>query len=273
MRIVPVLPFCFIAASAAFIACGEPTTPVPPPAGSAIVKLLVADPDTGFWLGGSISLSSLVTGAVTEDGDTIPAPPVTWSIPAGFVRTGDLLTATREARGALVPSISAPASVSKTAAGTSHAGAVSASIQISSLDNLATRRWGYEYRCYSGKDAQGNLVTDSTWVTMYGGEISYDVTPWPGVFYAFVRPDSQRVIHAWAGGAVDTLINRNASQQILVQDTLATGLYLRGDTTGVAAQWTRRVSDSPVIYRLDAPGVCPSATWASGSAFELRESR
>ena len=43
-------------------ACGSDLPVVPQP--TTIVSLVVA-PDTGFWLGQSVPLSSLVTGAVT----------------------------------------------------------------------------------------------------------------------------------------------------------------------------------------------------------------
>jgi hypothetical protein len=121
-----------------------------------------------------------------------------------------------------------------------------------------------------GRDAGGALVVDSTAVAFYGGQITYTETRWAGVLYAYVRSDSQRVVQAWTGGSIDTLRYRGITT-ILVQDTLAVGLYISGsDTVAVNATWGRRISDEPPIYRLDGPGAwCPSSVWDSGTVLDL----
>lgn len=254
----------------------------------AIVKLLVADPDTGFWLGESLTLSSLIVGAVNSDGDTVAAPPVTWTIPAGFVRSGDSLKATREARGSLIVTAQ-PVSASADASFASEtAPQVSATIQASTITDLASREpWSSEQRCYNSPTAMRDVESppigiDSSIITRFNGTMAYSATDWADVFRATISVD-ELVLVFWKDGVVDTTFNRTAI--IAAQDTLAVAL---GSNIGSAAPWMRRVSDAPIVYRLDPPGVC-SGDWLGpdgiadneepgqpgyppdgGTAFELR---
>lgn len=246
-------------------ACGgDGTSPVTPSDPPAIVKLLVADPDTGFWLGSGLSLTGLVTGAVNEDGDTVAAPPLAWSVPVGFVRTGEQLTASREARGALTVT-----------------GSASAAIQLATVLDLR-RRWEASWRCYNSPVSIRGVENppiglDSIVVIEVGDSVTYAPKDWRDAheLRMWAHGSSQRF---WKDGVVDTA--HYVTNRPFVQDTsrLWLGVVKQADHPGLA-----RVSEAPLVYRQDPPGVC-SSDWVGpdgrhttthdtdgGTAFELRE--
>jgi hypothetical protein len=239
------------------MACKDPGAPPPPPP-PAIVKLLVADPDTGFWLGTAISLSGLVTGAVTEDGDTVAAPAVAWTIPAGFVRNGDLLTASREGRGALIASLAQP---QPTAGVLGSAANPITTIATAAMFDLRVYGWTVEWRCYDSPLSMRGVESppigvDSAIISATGDSLSYATTDWADV-HLLTLWDQELVIRFWKDGVVDTL--RNASAFSFVQDT--TRLWI-GTNRILSDPGLRRVSSDPLIYRLNPPGLCSS--WRGG---------
>jgi hypothetical protein len=241
------------------LACGkDPAGVTPPPPPPPIVKLIMA-PDTGFWRGGAIRLSSLVRGAVTSHGDTVAAPAVTWVLPAGFTRSGDSLLATREARGTLFASFGS---------------AVSDSTSTATMDDLSARgTWESEQRCYNSPNGHRGVEdppigVDSAIVTQSNGVLTYSDAHWgKGNFKAVITVDA-RQIRFWKDGVIDTVLGQTAI--VATQDTLVIAL---GSSIGPAAAWMKRVADAPLAYRLDAPGTCSSDWLGGGSAFILRASQ
>jgi len=240
-------------------ACGKDPVapPPPPPPPPAIVKLIMA-PDTGFWRGGALRLSGLVRAAVTDHGDTVAAPAVTWSIPAGFTKQGDSIMAPREARGTLRASFASATDSSVT----------------TSLDDLSARgTWSAEYRCYDSPNAMRNVENpptglDSSIVTISNGVLSYSDAHWGKDNFKGVIAVDERGISFWKDGVVDTVFNQTTI--VTTQDTLQLAL---GSNIGPAAPWMKRLSDAPLVYRLDPPGVCSSDWRGGGTAYELHASQ
>lgn len=244
-------------------ACSDSSGPPSQP--PVIVKLVVAS-DTGFWRGAGLQLSTLVTGAITAEGDTIAAQGVAWTVPSGFTQSGDDLTAIREARGALVATI----------------GPVTASIRAAALDDLSTAAgWSATWRCYNSTVHMRGIEhppigLDSIIGRQSNGAVTYTETRWSDVMQISMAVDEE-IIRFWKDGVTDTVHNRTAIPAM--QDTLSVAL---GTNVGPAARWMKRVAESPIMYRLDAPGTC-SGDWVGadgrhdaanpndgGTAFELR---
>jgi len=234
-------------------ACGkDPIAPPPPP---VIIKLIMAQ-DTGFWRGGAVRLSSLIRGAVTNHGDTVAAPAVTWTLPAGFTRQGDSVLATREVRGELRASFASAADSTATV----------------SVSDLSTRGpWVSESRCYNSPNGMRGVENppigvDSAIRTQSNGAAEYTTGDgmWSGEIKLRISIDEQ-VIRFWKDGVVDTVLSRTAI--VASQDTLQLAL---GSNIGPAVPWMKRTSDSPIVYRLESPGTCSSDWHGGGSAYELR---
>lgn len=227
-----------------------------PPAPPTIVSLVVADTNTGFWRSDSLALSTLITGAITDDGDTVDAPALTWTVPAGFHRSGDKLSATREARGQLVASAGGQVPT--------------VPLSVATMDDLSVRGpWSAEHRCYNSPLSHRGVEeppigVDSAIVSVSNGQLEYSETEWETVFKMTIAVD-ERVIRFWKDGVVDTVFNQTAI--VAMQDTLSVAL---GSNIGSASPWMKRTSESPMIYRLDPPGICGSAWEDGGTAFELR---
>lgn len=236
------------------IACsdsaGPPPLPPPPP---AIVKLIVTDSQPGFWRGDSLSLAQLVTRAIDAEGDTVAAPAVTWTVPDGFARAGNMVRATREARGPLVVSAT---------------GIPSISLTVASMDNLAERAgWSGGYTCYGGTwDA--TRTTDTVVYQFHEGSVHYSDAPWaPGTFQAEFRFDSVTTIAYLSDGSIATIGSRpnNGDRHNFQQDTLSLRLIASTDTVPM-----RRKIDSPAVYESHAP-ICRVGTgWKrDGTPWEL----
>lgn len=113
-----------------FAACGgdSPTGMEP---GGEIVDL-VLDADSITFVQGGVDLTESLYG-VTSEGDTVYNPDgVTFDLPAGFTRDGDVLRATREASGTVVAELNPADSVQMRA--------------VQHLDSLAP--WSFGLRCY-----------------------------------------------------------------------------------------------------------------------------
>jgi hypothetical protein len=243
----------WLAVMMALVACGDAVAPVQPPPPPAIVKLLVADPDTGFWLGESLSLSGLVTGAVTENGDTVPPPPLTWTIPAGFTRDGDRITATREARGALQVH-----------------GSGEAVIQLASTFDLSALSWAVAWRCYDAPNGRRDVEdppigVDSALIAATGDSLTYSTTDWADV-HALKLWVQEVVTRFWKDGVVDTA--RNATAYSFVQDT--TRLWF-GPNKQADAVALKLVTTTPLVYRMAPPGICSSDWRGGGTEFTVTE--
>lgn len=249
MRFVPGLLF----AVALLSACGRDSIAPPPP--PTIVKLLVADSAPGFWRGDSLALSALVTRAINSDGDTVPAPAITWTTPGGFVRTGAQLRATREARGQLVAS---------------SPGVPAAVVNVSALDDLTPRRWALEFRCYNSSVVMRGVESppigqDSVIRQQFNGTLSYTTGDWKDL-RATIQAD-RRVIRFWRDGVIDTVLGTSAIQ--IIQDTAKAAVYVTN------VENLRMVADTPRVYRaIWNPGHttwCDSGYLGGGSDFILRE--
>jgi hypothetical protein len=233
----------------ALAACGKDAVSPPPP---VIVKLIMA-PDTGFWRGNALRLLSLLRGAVTAAGDTIAAPAVTWSLPAGFIRQGDSVLATREARGALRASLESVTDSTATVA----------------MEDLSApgKVWRGEYRCFGGTwDA--TRTTDSVFYLFHEGSVFYSELPWKTATYqAVFRFDSVTTIAYLSDGSVVTTGTRpnNGERHIFQQDTLSLSVVAGADTIPM-----QRPVDLEDRYQAEAP-VCSTKTgWQrDGTMWEL----
>jgi len=231
------------------VGCGKEAIAPPPP---AIVKLIMVQ-DTGFWRGGAVRLSSLVRGAITDHGDTVAAPAVTWSLPAGFAKQGDSILATREARGGVRATLSGTVLDSTTAA---------------SMDDLSAngKLWTGGYRCYGGAwDA--TRTTDSVIYGFYQGAVFYSQAPWKGGLYqAEFRFDSVSEISYLSDGTVDTLALRpNGGERHYFQQDTGSLRFIASDADTIAMQ---RPIDTKYV---SATAVCTTASgWQKdGTPWEL----
>jgi len=235
----------------ALAACGDAAAPVnsQPP---AIVQLLVADPDTGFWRGSPLTLSGLISGAVNADGDTVAAPAVTWTVPAGFTRVGDQLGAEREARGTL----------------TATAGTLTANIAATAVSDLSTRTWRLDYRCYESTVHMRGIEDppigqDSIIRQYFDGSMAYKTSEWDDLRGEIAV--SRRFIRFWKDKVVDTTTGNVVIQ--IIQDTATAQVYVP------SVENLRMESDTPRVYR--ATWNQGHTTWcagyATGSDFLLSE--
>lgn len=244
MRFVPAVLLVLVAA------CHDVVTPPPPP---TIVQLLVADTAPGFWRGDSLALASLVVGAVNSDGDTVPAPAITWSEPSGFARTGGAIRAIREARGTLVAS---------------SPGVPSTTLQVAALTDLSARTWGSVKRCYSNPNSHRGVEEppigiDSALYSSGNGVLEYQNGDWKDL-RATLTVDFVSIVF-WKDGVVDTVRGSDVMQT--AQDTGAAKIYL------TSVENLRMEADSPRVYRAQW---LAGSTWCSGfvgggSDFILRE--
>jgi hypothetical protein len=237
----------------ALLACGKDAiSPPPPPPPPVIVKLIMA-PDTGFWRGNALRLAGLVRAAVTDRGDTVAAPAVTWTLPAGFVRQGDSVLATKEARGAL-------RAVMATAAD---------SVPTLAVNDLSVRTWTTESRCYNNpnsiRDIENPPIGQDS-VLRYGraGVVVYQVGDWKDR-RAMLTVDFMAV-RFWKDGLVDTLIHSAAYP--VTQDTARAAIAIPG------VENFKMEADSPRVYRAAWNG--GHSTWCSdyiggGTDFVLKE--
>jgi len=253
---VKTLKLIWLAVMMALVGCGTETVgpatiPPPPP---VIVKLIMAS-DTGFWRGNALRLSSLVRGAVNSDGDTVVAPAVTWTLPSGFVRQGDSVLSTREARGTLQASV----------------GAISAAMTTTVLTDLSEKTWRIEYRCYNSavhmRAVENPPIGQDSVIREYlDGALTYTTSQWDDLRGTIAA--TERVIRFWKDGMVDTTI-QSASTVQMVQDTAKAAVYVRN------VENLKMESDTPRVYR--AAWKYPNTTWCDsgyiggGSDFILRE--
>lgn len=254
------------------LACGDSPAelepePEPDP-DPVIVELLVAEPDTGFWLGEGLDLSTLVTGAVTEDGDTIPPPELTWTASAGFELGDDSVRASREARGILAASVPDPAT--SIAADLATAKTTSAEIQMATVTDLSLEGpWSSRQVCYDSpvamRDAEDPPIgLDSVRVIRSGGVAEYSETDWADVHRITVSSMNEEIVRWWKDGVADTV--SGITGEVVLQDTLAVAF---GTSIG-ADDWMTQISDDPVVYRLAPPGTCNGSDFqGGGTAFEL----
>jgi hypothetical protein len=229
-----------------------PASPPPPPPAPVIVKLVMAS-DTGFWRDEKISLSHLVRGAITDKGDTVAAPTVTWAIPAGFVRQGDSLRATKEARGELRAML----------------GSVTDSTTTTVMEDLSAggKVWQGTYRCYGGAwDATRG--TDTVIYHFQNGEVYYSVAPWKaGTFQAQFRFDSVTAIAYLSDATVDTIVYHAAGGEryLFQQDVLSLSVISSDDTIPM-----ERPFDAQKFYRSTAPICTTQKGWQrDGTPWEL----
>lgn len=234
-------------------ACGDDSRdPIQPPPPPTIVKLIMA-PDTGFWRGTALRLSSLVRAAVTDHGDTVAAPAVTWILPAGFVRQGDSVLATTEARGALRASF----------------GSAGDSTATLAVNDLSVRSWTTETRCYNNPNSMRGVENppigqDS--VLRYGssGVIAYQAGDWKDRRATLTV--SFLAIRFWKDGLVDTTQGTDAYP--VTQDTARAAVAMP------SVENFRMEADSPRVYRAAWNG--GHSTWCSdyiggGTDFILKE--
>jgi len=247
MRNVTVSALLFVIA-----ACGKDAIAPPTP---HVVKLIMAS-DTGFWRGQKLSLAGLAR-AVMDNGDTVAAPAVSWTLPGGFTQQSDSLLGAHEARGAIHASI----------AGT----AVSDSLGIATLDDLSAKgTWSSQHVCYNSPNGRRGtenppIGVDSAIVVRSNGVLTYSDANWgKGNFKAVIAVD-ERVISFWKDGVVDTTFGQTTI--VATQDTLMLAL---GSNIGSAAPWMKRTSDAPLTYHLDAPGECSSDWQGGGTAYDLK---
>lgn len=236
-------------------ACGkDAVSPAPPPPPPTIVKLIMAK-DTGFWRGGALRLSSLVRGAVNSDGDTVAAPAVAWTLPAGFVRQGDSVLATKEARGALAASV----------------GSVAGSTIATSVTDLSEKTWLVTWRCYNSAVVMRGIENppigqDSIIREFLDGSLAYTTSEWSDLRGAITA--TERVIRFWKDGVIDTTLQIGSSVP-MIQDTAKAAVYIPN------VENLRMESDTPRAYRSAwVPGHttwCEAAYVGGGSDFILRE--
>jgi hypothetical protein len=236
-------------------ACGKDSvSPPPPPPPPVIVQLIMA-PDTGFWRGSALRLPSLVRGAITDQGDTVAAPAVTWTLPTGFVRQGDSVLAMREARGAFAASV----------------GSVASSTITTSVTDLSEKTWVIAWRCYNNtvirRDVEDPPIGQDSIVREYlDGTLSYITSEWDDLRGTIAA--TERVIRFWKDGMIDTTIQSSSSLQ-MIQDTATAAVYVRN------VENLKMESDTPRVYR--AAWNSPHTTWCDsgylggGSDFILRE--
>jgi hypothetical protein len=242
-----------VAALVLLAACGKDSVsppPPPPPPPPVIVKLIMA-PDTGFWRGSALRLPGLVRGAVTDQGDTVAAPAVTWTLPTSFVRQGDSVLATREARGALRASFGST---------------VLDSTVTATMDDLSApgKVWSGGYRCYGGTwDA--TRTTDTVIYMFHSGVVHYSVAPWKDAAYqADFAFDSVTQVAYLSDGSVDT-VTTGIQHTWFQQDTLSLSVIASSDTVPM-----RKPVDEPNRYTAEA-AICTVGTgWQKdGTAWEL----
>lgn len=246
----------FIGSIVAIAACGKdsiaPPVPPPPPPPPVIVKLIMAQ-DTGFWRGGAVRLSSLVRGAITNHGDTVAAPAVTWALPAGFVRQGDSVLAIKEARGSLRASFASALDSTATIA----------------VNDLSRRRWAMESRCYNNPNSLRGVENppigqDSVIRHSSNGVVVYQAGDFKDL-RASLTVDF-RAIRFWKDGVVDTITHIDIYP--LSQDTARTAIALP------SVENFKMEADSPRVYRAAWNG--GHSTWCTdyiggGSDFILKE--
>jgi hypothetical protein len=232
-------------------ACGKDAVSPPPP---AIVQLLVADSAPGFWRGDSLNLASLVIGAVNSAGDTVPAPAVTWTVPSGFVRSGTMLRAIREARGTLQ----------------ALSGTVSADLITTAVSDLSERTWQMEHRCYNSAVVQRGVESppigqDSMIRQQFNGVLTYENGDWKDL-RATIQAD-RRVIRFWKDGVIDTVLG--TSNVLMIQDTAKAAVYVQN------VENLKMISDTPRVYIATWDPAhttwCESSYTGGGSDFTLRE--
>jgi hypothetical protein len=217
-----------------------------------IVKLIMA-PDTGFWRGHALRLSGLVRGAVTSNGDTVAAPTVTWSLPSGFVRQGDSVRATKEARGALRASF---------------ASATDSTPAIAVTD-LSARAWAIETRCYNNPNSMRGVEDpptgqDSVIRFSTSGTVAYQPGDWKELRATLTV--ASRAFVFWKDGVVDTVSGTDVYP--VVQDTARALISLP------SVENFKMEADSPRVYRAAWNG--GHSTWCGdyiggGSDFILKE--
>lgn len=253
------------------VACGESSITSPPPAARPqIVQLLAAAPDTGFWYGDSLNLATLVR-AVTDSGDTIAQPAVTWTVPAGFTLRNGILFATRESRGTLTATLATASSAIARAPADS--GPPSVNVTLTSVVDLTQRGWTASWRCYDNPSVMRDVENppigaDSTAGSFTTDSVTYGALAWNDVFPVSLWVDQQVIIY-WRDGLVTTTPSQ--VRWPLSQDTL----YLWWGTGRQSADNAIPQSSlSPLVYTMDsamvAEKLCSGSRGGSGGPMILQ---